>query len=1060
MLLSNLSIRKPVLITMVVMSFAVIGMYSFLRLGVDNWPDVKFPFAVVSVLYPGAGPEEIETQVIKPIEDEVTTVAGIRNITSQCLENRGLIFIEFELGTKIDFAALEVKDKVDAIRPTLPEDLEPPVVLKFDITDTPIMNLALQSKRPPEELYQLADDVVKMQLNRIRGIAQIEIEGGKKREIEVALSKSQLQAHDLTINDVIMGLQMANLNMPGGRIEEGRRDVTIRLEGEFDKPSKMQDMNIVLEGGRTVKLRDIGRVYDGYEDVRKLVRFSGETSVGLSLRKRSDANTVAVADEVKSEIKRVQKLLPPDVKLAIARDNSVFIRSSLSDVAGNLMMGILLTAAVLFVFLRSWNGTIIASVAMPLSVVATFLLIDAAGFTLNSMTLMGLSISVGILVTNAIVVLDNIWIWEKRGHSKREAAAKGTSEVALAVAAATLTNIVVFVPIGFMGGIVGQFFREFGLTVAFATVFSLIISFTLTPMMAAHRLGALIYSLVGAGTFFGAWIIMGMWWALGLAALVAFIVWMDKHGHLTRFFDASENLVNRGIESYTQALNWCLTHRKILIGSVVVATVGSFMLFPIVGAEFFPSADQGEFYVGVKLPPGTRLDITDHTIAAIENQVAKIPEVNTYYSTVGSADVGHGSDDGSQLGGVYVRLVEKNQRNRSTDEITRELRSQLADIPAADIVISQTSEFGGGSEADMQIEVTGDNMTDLLATVDKVQAITATTKGTVDVTNTWITGKPEIKVIPRREELADQGLNTYGVAATLRSLFEGTVATKYRESGKEYDVRVRLDESDRSRLDQVRDLNVKTDGNWIPLTAVASITEAGGPTTIYRKNKARLVSVTANITQGTTGEAQKAIQARIDSLDIPEGITVAFGGEAEFMGREFAYIYRAMLLAIILTYMLMCAMLESYVRPLIILLTLPLGLIGVAIALMLTNTAVSMMVLMGMVMLVGIVVNNAILIIDYSQTLRSEGKTLREAILIAAPGRFRPIIFTNLATILGMLPLALGVGSGAEWRSPMAIASIGALVSSTVLTLFFIPVIYEWVELVHTRKARHEVTTS
>ena len=558
MFLSDLSIRKPVLITMIVMSFAVIGLYSFLRLGVDNWPDVSFPFAVVSVIYPGAGPEEIESQVIKPVEDEITTIAGIRHITSQCLENRGLIFVEFELGTKIDFAAMDIKDKVDAILPLLPQDLEPPVVLKFDLTQMPIMNLALQSARPPDELYDIADDVVKARLNRVSGLAQIDIEGGRKREIQVAVSRSQLRAHDLTIMDVIGGLKMANLNMPGGRIEEGRRDVTIRLEGEFATPAEMERIILPLEGGRTVRLRDIARVYDSYEDEVTRVRYEGQTSVGLALRKRSDANTVAVAEGVRAELAAVQKLLPPDVKLSVARDNSVFIRQSLTDVSSNLVMGILLTALVLFLFLRSWEGTVIASVAMPVSIVATFLLIDAAGFTLNSMTLMGLSISAGILVNNAIIVLENINVYRDRGFPRREAAAKGTSEIALAVAASTLTNIVVFVPIGFMGGIVGQFFREFGLTVAFATVFSLIVSFTLTPMMASRKLTRTAYALAGLAVFFGVWLVVGFLQALGPILVVGVLLLAERLGWLGRFFRRWDRVQDATIESYRKALAWCL----------------------------------------------------------------------------------------------------------------------------------------------------------------------------------------------------------------------------------------------------------------------------------------------------------------------------------------------------------------------------------------------------------------------------------------------------------------------------------------------------------------------
>ncbi|MDD5087408.1 MAG: efflux RND transporter permease subunit, partial [bacterium] len=686
------------------------------------------------------------------------------------------------------------------------------------------------------------------------------------------------------------------------------------------------------------------------------------------------------------------------------------------------------------------------------------LLIYWAGFTLNSMTLMGLSISIGILVNNAIVVLENITNYRNRGFAPREAAAKGTSEIALAVAASTLTNIVVFLPIGFMGGIVGQFFKEFGLTVAFATVFSLIVSFTLTPMMSATKMRRSMYLFAAVAVFAGVWLIVGLTQAVMTILFVGALVLAERLGMLVRFFRWFDRLMNAAIESYGKSLNWILDHRARIIGGVAVIFIVSLGLFGVVGGEFFPQADQGEFYVSVKMPPGTRLDVTDQAMSLMEDQISRIPEVVSYYTTIGIAQVGHGDSYGSQLGGIYVKLNDKKERQRSTDQITADLRNHIAEIPAADIVITKTSEFGGGGESDMQIEVTGNDMAELLRVVDQVQAITAQTPGAVDVTNSWITGKPELKVIPKREALADQGFHASGIATTLRALFEGTIATTYRESGKEYDVRVRLAESDRSKLEQVRSLEVRSNNSWIPLTSVASISEAAGPTTIDRKNKERLVTVSANLTSGTISDAQKYIQPRLDSLAIPAEVSVIFGGEAEFMGREFGYIYQAMLLASILTYMLLCAMLNSYIRPLIIMLTLPLGLIGVALILVLTDTAVSMMVLMGMVMLVGIVVNNAILILDYAHVFREQGKSAREATLIAAPGRFRPILMTNLATILGMAPLAFGIGSGAEWRAPMAIASIGALISSTVLTLFFVPAVYEYIESRAEKKAARGAT--
>lgn len=1053
MFLSDLSIKRPILITMCVMSFAVLGFFSLLRLGVDIFPDIEFPFVMVSVVYPGAGPEELETQVVEPIEDEIATIAGIRHIQSTCREGLAIVGIEFVLGTDVDVVGLDVKEKVDALLPTLPEDLEPPTVLKFDIGDAPIMNLAVYAPRPLEEIYDLADDLIRIRLSSVEGIAQIDLEGGKKREIQVALSRSKLREHDLSVMSVIQSLQMANLNIPSGRIEEGRRDVTIRLDGEYNRPAEMDELQIALDEGRTVRLRDIGRVFDGFEDITTKARFNSESSVGLAVRKRSDANTVAVASGVRTELERLKQILPPDVEIAVARDNSVFISSALADVSSNLMLGILLTAFVLFLFTHSWKGTVIASIAMPISIIATFLLIEAAGFTLNTMSLTGLAISVGILVNNSIVVLENISVFSGRGSPPREAAAKGTSEIAVAVIASTLTNVVVFVPIGFMRGIVGQFFSQFGLTVAFATVFSLIVSFTLTPMMSARRLGRFFYITViialGAGILY----FLTIAWFIVIASVVGIILILQSSGLLQRFFTGWDRAVDFARDSYERSLAWCFNNRKKLGFGTLIVFAGSFALFGVVGGEFMPTADQGTFYIALEMPPGTRLDETDHTLLKIEAVLAEFPEVKTSYVTAGVAEGVWGATEASYRGGILVQLVDEKLRNRSTLQIIKQLRNKVIDLPAADIVITDVGTFGGAGESDIQIEVTGNEMNEILTAVRKIQAIVERTPGTVDVTNSWVTGKPELRITPQREALADHDLSTEQVATTLRAMLEGVIATTYRESGEEYDVRVRLDERDRMRLEQVGNMDMWTGDYWIPLPAITKIEEAEGPATVYRKDKRRLVTITANLTSGTMTEAQKAIQAGIDSLAIPSTVNAMFGGEAEWMGREFGYIYQAMALAIILTYMLLCAIMESYIRPLIILLTLPLGLIGVAISLVLTTTPISMMVLMGMVMLVGIVVNNAILILDYAQVLREQGKSVREATLTAAPGRFRPILMANLATILGMTPLALGIGSGGEWRAPMAIASIGALITSCFFTLFLIPMLYEYIESRKERKA-------
>ncbi len=1054
--------------TMVIMAFVVIGLFSYFRLGIDIMPRIDFPFISVVTVYPGAGPEEIETLINEPMEEEISGVSGLKNLYSTAQEGYSLMFIELQLGQDVDIGAIDVKDKIDAIRRELPDDMEDPVVQKFEMGAMAIINLSVTGPYSLFELNEIVDKTIKTELGKIPGLANVDVIGEEEREIEIALSVEKMRAYGVSPMQAVMGLGQENMNLPAGRIERGRREYTLRMSGEFPAIDEIAAARIQSPMGE-IRIDRIAKVKDTFAEQRELARFNGKPSIGLDLIKQSDANTVQVGKAVRRTLEKLEGNLPEGVEVKIARDNSQFIEKAVKDVFNNLVMGILFTAFILFLFLHNWRGTIIAALTMPISIIATFTLINAAGFTLNMMSLMGLAVSVGILVVNAIVVLENIQRLEGQGMDSREAASKGTAGIALAVSAATLTNIVVFTPMAFMQGMIGPIFRQFGLTVAFATIFSLLISFTLTPMMSSRPLKKGIYVLVALLTLAAVWFYIGptvTYIFIGVVLLMALAERLGLVGKFSRFWD---RWYNELAKDYRTGLKWAINHRFLVLLGVTLFFIFGLFLFRFIGSEFFPKYDERTMRVELEMPAGTRLEETNKVLKRVETELARFPEVRTIYTSLGkNQSAGLGGGQGVQYGSVLVELKDAEEGGYPpTSEVVKQLRQRIADIPAAKLIIQEVSQFGGGGQgADIELQLQGEKMDDLVKASEKTIQIVHSTGLAIDVRSDWQTGKPEIVVEPDRARLFDRGGTVQDVAMLLRTQFEGMVATRFREEGEEYDVRVRLREEDRNRVDKIGDLLLPLRKGFVPLKDVAEIEIGSGPAKITRKNKQRMVTISANVGSGTMGGLQKAITDSLNlpsippsqqikdilsgmssltarpSPKLPQGVTVYFGGEAEMMAESFSSLLQALVLAIILTYMLMAAILESYRFPLIIMMTLPLALIGVSMALVMTGKTISMISMMSFVMLVGIVVNNGILLIEYSVRLRNEGRSLKDAVLEACPVRLRPIIMSTLATALGMLPLALGFGAAGEMRSPMAIVAIGGLIVSAGLTLFAIPVLY------------------
>jgi HAE1 family hydrophobic/amphiphilic exporter-1 len=1120
MWLTRTSILRPVTITMAVGALIVLGLSSLSKMPVDLYPDIEFPFVTVVSTYPGAGPEEIETLVTKPIEDTVSTISGVKNVTSTSQEGLSVVSIEFYLGTSLDTAANDVREKVNVAGFQLPTDMQPPVIEKFSITSMPIIAFALSSPRPSKELRRIADDVIKDRLGRLKGVGAVGISGGDIREILVSVNRDQLQAYGLSIDQVVQALTLANLNLPSGNVKEGRREYAIRAVGEFTSPQEIRDLQLATPGGKAISLSDIADIRDTVAERKELARVDGNDSVTVTVLKQSGANTVDVADAVRGEltkltgqtfdyrgyelkgvpkptsllerikyiirppkpIEREKGILPADITARITSDQSTFVKDALSDLFHHMLFGALLAVLVVFVFLHNLRGTAIVALAIPTSIIAAFTPIFFAHFTLNQMTMLAFSVSVGVLVDDSIVVIENIYRHLRMGEKPREAALNGRTEIGLAAITITLVDVVVFVPIAFMGGIVGQFFRQYGITVAMVTLFSLFIAFTMTPMISSRWYREQDAVPADESEESG---------AVGVGP--------DRpRGLISRLADAFFRAFDRGYgrfrSGYRRLLGWALDHRlaticigviallmsigivvsgkglvgfQILIGTLallalafggkgarapaLIAGVVGLLVISVfranLGFEFFPTVDQGMINVSVELPAGASLEATDGVVREIERFVLgkkSFPEVDSVRATVGSGGSGAfgGGSTGASYGSLEVILADKLKRTRSDTDVVAAIDRFAQGIPGAMIKASAGGGLGGGGESPISIELSGTDMDEILRVAHQVEARVAKVEGTVNADITWKVGKPEVRARIDRYRAADRGVTTAQVARALRTSLEGDNTAKYREGSQQYDIRVRLRDVDRSSVRDVGGLMVAYNQGPVYLSDIADVSPGVGPTKIDRKNRQRMVAVTADLKKGyPLGNVVQEIQKQI--ADIPTGnVSVYFGGESEIMRESFGYMLAALALAVVLIYILQAALFEGYLSPFVIMFGLPLALVGALLAIVITGNTLSIITMIGIIMLMGLVGKNSILLMDYTNTLRGRGMSVRDALLEAGPTRLRPVIMTSLSLIFGLMPVALAKAHGAEGRSPMAVAVIGGMTLSTLLALVMIPVLY------------------
>ena len=1012
MFLSDISIKRPIMITMFLIVFLIFGSMAFFNLSLDLMPEIEIGFVTVQTLYPGAGPKEIETQITKKIEDAVATISLIDFVQSYSMDSVSIIVIRFEMGKDADIANQEVKDKVSAILNLLPDDAEAPVIQKIDLQAFPVMDVILTGKLPMIELYEIADKNLKDRFSQIEGVARVDLVGGQQREIRVEMDNRVVFQNAVSLSFLGQILKAANMDMPGGQFQQQTQEFSVRLKGELQGIDAMADLEIPTRSGNK-KLGHIAGIRDTGAEIRERTTYFNnlrnireDKVVLMSITKSADGNTVDMATALKEELPEIEKELPPGCQLAVVGDRSVFIESSVEDTLGNIGLGVLLTALVLLFFLHDLRSTIIAGLAMPFSIISTFLLLQVSGFSLNIMTLMGLSTAVGILVTNSVVVLENIFRHKGMGHNRKESAGKGTAEIAVAVLASAMTNIVVFLPIATMSGMIGQFFKEFALTVTFATIFSIIVSFTLTPMMAS-------------------------------------LIIPDKNDKKHLIGKKLETMFRSWERGYRKILEVAIKNKLSSIAVIAVAVVLFILSFGSarrVGFELMPTLDEGDINIDIELPQGYNLEATAKLVKEVENRIKEHKEVKQILTKMGSLDE---MDIGTNLSKMMVKLVPAEDREMSNVEAAGLFIRELSDIPNARIRVAAASSVGRG-DAPIQFFLLGQDVAQLEIYKDELLGKIKNIEGLTNLNTSSRSGKPEITLLPYRTKVADAGLTIFDLAMTLRSSIEGVIATRYKEAGEEYDVRVVLREDSVDTPEKIANIAVVSPTGVYRLSQLAKIDFTEGYSKIMHKDKYKAIQFSGYVLPGyVLGDVAGKVGREIFSVPLDSGYKVEWGGDFEMLQETTVEMLRTFIIAFLLTYMLLAAVLESLTQPLMILGTVPLALIGVFVSLDITGKTMNVISMMAIIMLLGIVVNNAILLLDYTNLLRKRGKTVKEALLEACPTRLKPILMATIAIMLGMLPMALGIGSsGREFRQPMGIVSIGGLIVSAVLTLIVIPSIY------------------
>jgi HAE1 family hydrophobic/amphiphilic exporter-1 len=1016
MFLSNLSIKQPVFATMMMLALAVLGIASYRQLKVDQFPNVDIPVVTVTTVYPGASPETVEREVTKKMEETINTVQGVQHIESTSQEGVATIIVRFHLEVKVDTAAADVRAKVAALRGDLPRDIEEPIVQRIDFAQMPVISLAVNpGGLSPQAATELADKVIKRRLETVAGVGAVSLVGESTREIQVVVDRARLEAYHVSLAEVVAALRRENVDLPAGEADRGKTEALVRLAARGRTAAEIAEIPLKRMGSTTLLVRDVARVVDGIEESKNLAMIDERPALALDIQKQSGANTVAVADGVLAAVGSINRDLPPGVSVQVIRDDSGFIRDSIHDVNTTMIIGGILTVFIVYLFLNSWRSTVITGLTLPISIVSGFTAMKLFGFTINILTLMGLSLAIGMLIDDAIVVRENIVRHLQRGKDHMDAARDGTAEIGLAVMATTFTIVAVFLPVAFMGGMVGRMFYEFGITVAAAVLASLFVSFTLDPMLSSR--------------------------------------WVDpdieqgRHPHwlgrqLQRFNRWFDDLHRK----YERLLGWSLGHRKTVLLVAAAAFVAGLVIAGTLGTDFMPDFNRGEYQVTFKATPGTTLRETGDRAREMVRRLKAMPDVDYTYTTIGEAGFFYRP---ATEGQTYVKL--RRTDGGSFSAVLDQARRVVQDIPG---LTTSLIEAGMWQQKPIQVSVRGLDIDELDRASQELLREMKRIPGLVDADTSLEKSKPELRVEIDRQRVNDLGLTAGVIGSTLRAALTGEVASQIEDSaGDSHDVRVRLQADQRRYADDLLDLTVPTDRDdknqdkiLVPLREVVRAVPASGPSTIRRKDLVREVRLSAGTSGRSLGEVSADIAAAAARLKMPPGYDVVLGGNTEQLEEMQANMAQALILAVIFIYLILASQFGSFTHPFAIMLSLPLSLVGVTVALLFTRDTLNIMSEIGLIMLMGLVTKNAILLVDFTNQARARGLPRNEALIQAGSTRLRPIVMTTLAMIFGMLPLAFAIGAGAELRAPMARAVIGGLITSTLLTLVVVPVVYTYLD--------------
>jgi HAE1 family hydrophobic/amphiphilic exporter-1 len=1025
MSIPRLAIHRPVTMFMISGVITLLGIISLSKLPVDLMPEFEQPQLTVRTSYTGVGPLEMEELITRPMEQAVSAVPGVTRVESTSSEGNSQVRLNFDWGTDLSEAADEVRTRVDRMRNRLPEDADPPTIFKFDSNTLPVMQLGLEGDYDPVTLRELAQNEISPRFERVDGVAAVNVNGGLRRQIHVELSKEKVTALNLSVNQVVNGLRSENQNTPLGEVYQGDATFLVRSQGQFASLEDIRNLVVMTRLGVPVYLRDIAEVKDTTEQRRSFMRINGRPGVQLQVQKQSGKNTVEVAHKVKEEVERVNREVP-GIQMTVMQDNSLFIERAINNVQEHALVGGILVVLIIFAFLRDFRSTLIVCTSIPVSVIGTFALLYFGGFTLNTMTFGGLALGIGMIVDAAIVVLENTHRHLHMGKDRMTAAIDGSEEVWSAILASTLTHIAVFVPLLFLSGTASILFTQLSVVVMFSLVMSLFVAVTIVPVLCSRWLHTPDEE-------------------------------REAKGLLASLYRLSEGFLERMDEGYRRAIHVALNHRPTVVGAAVVLVVAAWWLYPMVGVELLPQTDEGEVSVNAELGIGTRVERTEEALLKLEEMVkANVPEAVTIITNGGGGgnnNFGGGGGGGqTNRGQIRIQLKPRDQRTRTNEEISIDLRRKLAGLPGVIVRANPSGGnfqlqrlLGGGNNQDarLALEIRGHDLDDARRVAEDAQQLMESTPGLADVRIGREEGRPEISVRVDRPKAATLGLTVSGVATTIQTNVAGTTAAQFRERGNEYPIVVQLRQADREEVNDVGDVLLSTpNGQVIPAKNVMITTRDSGPVQIDRKNMERLTRVNAQ-TEIPLSEAVAAVQARLSQIRVPPDFSVGFGSEVEEQAKSFQQLQLVLILAVLLVYAVMASQYESLRDPFIIMFSIPVAGIGVVLSLLLTGTSFSMQAYIGIIMLAGIVVSNAILLVDYINTLRQRDKMpLREAVELGGRTRLRPILMTSIATMLGLVPMAMGLGDGGELQAPLARVVIGGLLASTMVTLVLVPAVY------------------